>query len=97
MDYLKVFGVRILIIAFDADKHTNARVMQSQIRTIETLHAEGFQIGLAEWDGAYRKRVGRFADEWKTSEICAGITAGEEVTMITESFIMQLIILHSRV
>lgn len=55
VDYLKVFGVRILIIAYDADKHTNARVMQSQIRTIETLHAEGFQIGLAEWDGAYGK------------------------------------------
>ena len=50
IDYLKSIGVQILVIAFDADKLTNEKVMVCQDRVIQILQKEGFVIGLAEWD-----------------------------------------------
>lgn len=50
IDFLRSIGVRILIIAFDADKMINAKVMACQERVIHILRNEGFIVGLAEWD-----------------------------------------------
>lgn len=50
IDVLKGKGVKIVIVAFDADRETNKRVMQAQDATIKALKAEGFIVGIAEWD-----------------------------------------------
>ncbi len=50
IDFLKSVGVHILVIAFDADKMTNEKVMACQENVIHILRDEGFVIGLAEWD-----------------------------------------------
>lgn len=57
IDYLKRRGIKILIIAFDADKKENEKVMASEMRTIEILRNEGFIIGLAEWDIYFGKGI----------------------------------------
>lgn len=57
IDRLKELGIKVLIIAFDADKATNEKVMQSQERTVNLLRKEGFIMGLAEWDISYGKGI----------------------------------------
>lgn len=57
IDLLSRKGVKMFIIAFDADKSVNAKVLASQQRTIDLLKAEGFLIGLAEWDAALGKGI----------------------------------------
>ena len=44
VDLLKRKGVRIFIVAFDADRETNERVMQAQKATIQALKEEGFTV-----------------------------------------------------
>lgn len=42
--------VRILIIAFDADKERNLAVFKSQTNLIEALWKEGRTVAVANWD-----------------------------------------------
>lgn len=55
VDILKKKGVNIFLVAFDADKEANERVLLAEQQTIEALREEGFIIGLAEWDIKYGK------------------------------------------
>lgn len=55
IDALARMGIKMFIIAFDADKHTNEKVMKSQWDTVNSLKKEGFAIGLAEWDASLGK------------------------------------------
>ena len=50
IDVLKAKGVSIIIVAFDADREVNKRVMAAQEATIKALKKEGFMVGIAEWD-----------------------------------------------
>lgn len=43
-------GVKVFIIAFDADKSTNETVLKAEAKTIEALKSQGVYVGLAEWD-----------------------------------------------
>lgn len=55
VDIFKKKGVKIFLIAFDADKCINEKVMAAEQQTIDALRNEGFIIGLAEWDMKYGK------------------------------------------
>lgn len=57
VDFLKKMGIKILIIAFDADFRTNHAVYLHQQRAISILKEEGFTIGLAEWDESKGKGI----------------------------------------
>jgi len=57
VDLLKRKGVRIFIVAFDADRETNERVMQAQKATIQALKEEGFTVGVAEWNIEHGKGI----------------------------------------
>ena len=57
IDRLSQKGIKIFIIAYDADKSVNARVLESEQRTIRILKEEGFTIGLASWDTVYGKGI----------------------------------------
>ena len=57
IDVLKAKGVKILIVAFDADREENKRVMAAQNATIEALKKEGFTVGVAEWDMSLGKGI----------------------------------------
>lgn len=59
VDILKKKGVNIFIIAFDADKSINKRVLAAEQQTIEALRKEGFIIGIAEWD----MKIGKGLDD----------------------------------
>lgn len=50
IDYLKKLGVKIIIVALDADKITNEAVMKAQSRVCDILDDEGFFVAIAEWD-----------------------------------------------
>jgi len=50
IDVLKRNGVKIIIIAFDADKKVNERVLSAEKQVINSLRYEGFVVGVAEWD-----------------------------------------------
>lgn len=50
IDYLKAMGIKILIIAFDADKTVNADVLAKEQQTIAALKEEDMFVGIAEWD-----------------------------------------------
>lgn len=55
IDKLKSHGVRICIVAYDADKETNAHVLRQQNAVAEALAKEGFAIGIANWSAKYGK------------------------------------------
>lgn len=55
IDKLKSAGVQLFIIAYDADKETNANVLRAQQNVVNALKTEGFQVGLANWDQRYGK------------------------------------------
>lgn len=57
IDDLKEKGTKVLIIAFDADKTTNAKVMQSEKDACNLLKNEGFILGIASWDIALGKGI----------------------------------------
>ena len=57
VDVLKKKGIKILIVAFDADREKNNAVMRAQNATIESLKKEGFTVGVAEWDMALGKGI----------------------------------------
>lgn len=50
VDILKSMGVRIFIVAFDADKTKNKAVLKCQLGLIEKLKQEGFCVAVADWD-----------------------------------------------
>ena len=50
LDFLRQKGTKIIIIAYDADKATNAAVYNAEKRVVEALQKEGFMVALAEWD-----------------------------------------------
>lgn len=50
VDVLKETGCRIIVVAFDADKATNANVLDRERKTVEGLKNEGFILGVASWD-----------------------------------------------
>ncbi len=55
IDVLKEMGTRAFIVAYDADKSTNATVLMRQQETARALADAGFIIGIAEWDAKYGK------------------------------------------
>lgn len=55
IDILKQRGVGMFVIAYDADKSFNKRVLDSETRTIQALKDEGFAIGIANWSEHYGK------------------------------------------
>lgn len=57
IDVLREKGIKMLVIAYDADKEENARVMAAQQSVVEALKKEGFMIGIAEWDMAQGKGI----------------------------------------
>lgn len=50
LDILKERGVQVFIVAFDADKVENSKVLASERKTIDLLKSEGFMVGVANWD-----------------------------------------------
>lgn len=50
VDWLKDMGVTVIIVAFDADKAYNAKVLASQEKIVAALKEEGFMVATAEWD-----------------------------------------------
>ena len=50
VDILKKEGCRVIVVAFDADKATNATVLDRECKTVEALKKEGFILGVASWD-----------------------------------------------
>lgn len=50
IDILMRKGVRILIVAFDADKERNMAVLKSQTNLVEALWKEGCTVAVANWD-----------------------------------------------
>ena len=50
VDWLKQMGVSVIIVAFDADKATNAKVLGCQQKVINLVKEEGFMVATAEWD-----------------------------------------------
>lgn len=50
VDVLKAGGCKVIVVAFDADKATNATVLSRERQTVEGLKAEGFTLGVASWD-----------------------------------------------
>ncbi len=54
---LKELGIEVIIIGYDADKKENTQVLMSELKLIETLLLEGFQIYIAEWDASHGKGV----------------------------------------
>lgn len=57
IDRLKERGVRMFLIAYDADKTVNEAVLENEQKVIEALKQEGFAIGIAEWDMFYGKGI----------------------------------------
>ena len=55
IDKLKAKGVKICIVAYDADKETNAAVLRQQDAVVGALQQEGFSVGLANWPAKYGK------------------------------------------
>lgn len=50
IDRLKEMGVTVIIVAYDADKATNSKVLKCQDRVIQIVKNEGFMVATAEWD-----------------------------------------------
>lgn len=50
IDWLKKMGVAVIIVAFDADKMFNEKVLACQEKVVEIVKAEGFMVATAEWN-----------------------------------------------
>jgi hypothetical protein len=50
IDIIKAKGVKIFVVAFDADKSVNENVLAAEKQVVEALQNEGLIIGLAEWN-----------------------------------------------
>lgn len=50
IDVLKRMGVRIIVIAFDADKSYNKNVLNCEQNAVQLLKNAGFMVMLANWD-----------------------------------------------
>jgi len=57
IDILKKRGVMMFVIAYDADKAVNAKVLDCETKVIEALKKEGFAIGVANWNALYGKGI----------------------------------------
>lgn len=57
IDILQSRGVGMFVIAYDADKAVNNKVLDSEQYAIQALKVEGFSIGVAEWDMRHGKGI----------------------------------------
>lgn len=57
LDKFKELGTKVFIIAFDADKSSNAAVIKAEKRAIGILKEAGLFVGLAEWDASIGKGI----------------------------------------
>lgn len=55
VDVLKRSGVRLAIVAYDADKETNKTVLDNQDELVDSLRNEHIYVAVAEWDIATGK------------------------------------------
>lgn len=55
IDFLKEAGVKMFVVAYDADKAVNKAVMKQQDNLIDKLKEEGFMVATAEWDACNGK------------------------------------------
>lgn len=55
VDLLSVAGVKMFVVAYDADKEVNRAVMRQQEVLIKKLQEEGFMVATAEWDACNGK------------------------------------------
>lgn len=54
---LKDKGMEMLIIAIDADKESNAKVLHDEARGVTRALEEGYKIGIAEWNANWGKGI----------------------------------------
>lgn len=57
VDLLAAAGVKMFVVAYDADKEENQAVMRQQKNLVEKLREEGFMIATAEWDSCNGKGI----------------------------------------
>lgn len=57
LDYLKEYGIKIIVVCYDADKVMNKYVLQSEEGTIERLKKSDFKIGVADWNPNVAKGI----------------------------------------
>lgn len=50
VDKLKVKGTALFLVAYDADKEVNERVLRAQQKVMDALSNEGFSVGVCNWD-----------------------------------------------
>lgn len=55
IQYLKKQGTRIVVVAYDADKAVNQKVLQSEQRLVKLLKQEGFRVAIANWNPRFGK------------------------------------------
>lgn len=55
LDYLVQKGVRIFVIAYDADKNVNIKVLECEAALVEMLREKGVQVAIAEWNPGFGK------------------------------------------
>lgn len=55
MDLLVEKGMKLCVIAYDADKNTNIRVMQSETKAIMEFLKRGIKIAVGEWNPEFGK------------------------------------------
>lgn len=57
LDGCREMGMKMMVIATDADKHENNKVMDAEKSLIEALKNEGVIVGVAEWNEIYGKGI----------------------------------------
>lgn len=55
LDYLKLRGCKSIVVAYDADKITNPKVLQCERVLIELLKEHGFEVFSANWNIGFGK------------------------------------------
>lgn len=55
IDHVIALGARVFVIAYDADKSINAKVLQCEGALVERLKEKGVQIALADWNMGFGK------------------------------------------
>lgn len=50
IDVMKAKGVKIFVVAYDADKAINKNVLDAEKQVVEAMRNEGLILGLAEWN-----------------------------------------------
>lgn len=53
----KAMGMQMMVIATDADKYENDKVMDAEAALIKALKKEGIMVGVAEWDERHGKGI----------------------------------------